>query len=147
MSILSDLFAISSGEAAAICESDSFSPTQTRWKFADTPGLTDTKLAELLCILHDRDFSEGELDGFKTLYAESDEEGPWVYSISAALLKEVEEFDEENLRLAAMEWLEAGEVAEDNWDFEHAESILKSLKSMADYARQNQKTLVLRVCL
>jgi hypothetical protein len=147
MSILSDLFAINSEDASEICKPENFSSTQTKWKFEETPGLSEIKLAQLLCILRDRDFSEEELDGFKAIYAESDEEGPWVYAISRELLDEVENFDEENLRLAAMEWLEADEVAEDNWDFHHVEATLKALQEMAKFASMNQKKLVLRICL
>lgn len=148
MSILSDLFAINSAqEAEVICLTENFSSTQTKWKFESTPGLSETKLAQLLCTLRDRDFSEKELAGFKLLYAESEEEGPWVYSIPEDLLQELESSDEENIRLAAMQWLDTAEVAEDEWDFAQAESTLKALQQMAIFARQNQKILVLRICL
>lgn len=147
MTILSDLFAINQEDASEICKPENFSSTQTKWKFEETPGLSEIKLAQLLCILRDRDFSEKELDAFRAIYADSEEEGPWVYAISRELLDEVGNFDEENLRLAAMEWLEADEVAQDNWDFEHAESTLKALCQMSRFASANQKKLVLRICL
>ena len=145
MGVRSDLFNANASEARSLAESER---PELEWSGMGFDGLDNVKLATLWGILDGgtpNSSLEEHLDALKAVISLPDQ-GALVFELPQALIAYmaiVSGFEPEARNELAAKWAQAEEF--ESWDESEVQELLQGITDLADMARLESKTLLLRI--
>ena len=142
MGVLTDLIIADKSDAEIVA--NSIGPTE-EWKGFDAKGHNEITLGHLLCILRGEEFDETVWDEFPLL-AQATEDGPWVFDLPDDLTVKLSQLNEDEIPAVVSEWLADNDDMK-GFDNNYAESFIREFKLLAAESINEQKPILMWMCL
>jgi hypothetical protein len=143
MGVLTELVIASIKEADDVARDTNISARRSGF---NAQGLDQIKLSTLRGVVTNREYEDSWIDEF-CFVAGNQEDGPWVFSVPDALISALASFPESRLKAAAKQWSRTEEFKMDAWSFEEVETMLRGLYRFFKTAKNETKSVLMRVSI